>query len=131
VCDYRRSSWRELALACFTETELTSFGLPLPSQLGNLMARTFAESGSNSIVILDLDEMQAQHAAEDLVKWFEEHGGAKKGEISAIGLGCDVGNEDAVKEVFGKIVDKYGRVDVLVTAAGIVGESSVNRGFAS
>lgn len=96
-------------------------------QLGNLMARTFAESGANSIVILDLDEAQAQHAAVDLVAWFEEHGGAKKGEISAIGLGCDVGNENAVKSVFGKIVEKYGRVDVLVTAAGIVGESFLLR----
>lgn len=91
------------------------------------MARTFAESGANSIVILDLDEAQAQQAAVDLVSWFEEFGGAKKGEISAIGLGCDVGNEDAVKSAFGKIVAKYGRVDVLVTAAGIVGEFLADR----
>lgn len=90
--------------------------------LGNLMARTFAESGANSIIILDLDEALAKQAAVDLVDWFEEHGGAKKGEISSIGMGCDVGNEQQVQECFGKIVEKYGRVDVLVTAAGIVGE---------
>ena len=91
-------------------------------QLGNLFARTFAESGSNAVVILDLDQAQAETAAEDLVKWFEEHGQASKGEISSIGLGCDVGNEQQVQDCFAKIVEKYGKIDVLVTAAGIVGE---------
>ncbi|KAM0790130.1 hypothetical protein ACM66B_005454 [Microbotryomycetes sp. NB124-2] len=88
--------------------------------LGNLMARTFAESGSNAVVIMDLDGELAKKAASDLVEWAEEHVGAKKGEVSAIGMGCDVGNEDQVKECFNEIVKKYGRVDVLVTAAGIV-----------
>lgn len=87
-----------------------------------MFARTFVESGSNSIVILDLDKTQAEVAAKDLVSWFEEHGGAKKGEVRALGLGCDVANEDDVKKCFAQVVKKYGRVDVLVTAAGIVGE---------
>lgn len=89
--------------------------------LGNLFARTFAESGSNAVVILDLDQAQAEQAAADLTSWFEEHGQAKKGEISALGLGCDVSKEEDVQRCFKTIVDKYGRVDVLVTAAGIVG----------
>ncbi|GAA5938545.1 hypothetical protein JCM3775_002155 [Rhodotorula graminis] len=88
--------------------------------LGNLMARTFAESGSNRIVILDLDKKMAETAAVELVEWFEEHGQAQKGEIQAIGLGCDVSNEQEVKDCFATVVDKFGRVDVLVTAAGIV-----------
>ncbi|GAA6017623.1 hypothetical protein JCM10207_001227 [Rhodosporidiobolus poonsookiae] len=88
--------------------------------LGNLFARTFAESGSNAVAILDLDGKMAEDAADDLVKWFEEHGQAEKGEIEAIGLGCDVSNEKQVQECFQKVVDKFGRVDVLVTAAGIV-----------
>lgn len=90
-------------------------------QLGNLIARTFAESGSNAVVILDLDQKMAEQAADDLVKWFVEHGQAKEGEISAIGLGCDVANEESVQNCFKTVVDKYGRVDVLVNAAGIVG----------
>lgn len=85
------------------------------------MARTFAESGSNAVVIMDVNEAMAKEAAADLVSWFEEHGGAKKGEISSIGIGCDVGNEQEVIDAFKFITDKYGRVDVLVTAAGIVG----------
>jgi NAD(P)-dependent dehydrogenase (short-subunit alcohol dehydrogenase family) len=90
------------------------------------MARTFAESGSNAVVIVDVDEAMAKQAATDLVEWFEEHGGAQKGEISSIGIGCDVGNEQMVKDTFKQITDKYGRVDVLVTAAGIVGQSPLS-----
>lgn len=85
------------------------------------MARTFAESGSNAIAILDLDENLAKEAAKDLVQWFEEHGQAKKGEIKCIGIGCDVANEESVKASFKQVVDTFGRVDSLVTAAGIVG----------
>ncbi|GAA5922686.1 hypothetical protein JCM1841_001105 [Sporobolomyces salmonicolor] len=88
--------------------------------LGNLFARTFAESGSNAIAILDLDQKMAEQAADDLVDWFEKHGQAKKGEISAIGLACDVSDEESVQAGFKTIIEKYGRVDVLVTAAGIV-----------
>lgn len=88
-----------------------------------MIARTFAESGSNAVVILDLDQKMAEQAADDLVKWFVEHGQAKEGEISAIGLGCDVANEESVQSCFKTVVDKYGRVDVLVNAAGIVGKS--------
>lgn len=88
--------------------------------LGNLFARTFVESGANQIVILDVDQKQAEVAAAELVEWFEENGQTKKGEVTAVGLGCDVSNEEQVKSVFGQVVDRYGRVDVLVTAAGIV-----------
>lgn len=88
--------------------------------LGNLIARTFAESGSNAVAILDLDGEMAKKAAEDLVQWFEEHGQAEKGEIESIGLGCDVSSEESVQETFKQVIDKFGRIDVLVNAAGIV-----------
>lgn len=88
------------------------------------MARTFAESGSNAVAILDLDEKLAKDAADDLVKWFEEHGQANKGEIKCIGLGCDVADEKSVQQAFGTVIERFGRVDSLVTAAGIVGETA-------
>lgn len=87
-----------------------------------MFARTFVESGANSIVILDLDAAQAKQSAKDIITWFEEHGQAEKGEIKAMGLGCDVSSEEQVKSCFAKIIKKFGRVDVLVTAAGIVGK---------
>jgi len=88
--------------------------------LGNLFARTFVESGSNSIVIVDLIEEQAQKAAEELTAWFVEHGEAQPDEIQAVGFGCDVSNEDSVKHTMQRIVDKFGRIDALVCSAGIV-----------
>lgn len=84
------------------------------------MARTLVESGANALAILDLDPKTSEEAAKDVEVWFEEHGGAKKGEVKAIGLGCDVSNEEAVKDCMQKVVDTFGKIDVLVTAAGIV-----------
>lgn len=55
--------------------------------------------------------------------WFEEHGQCEPGEIKAIGMGCDVSDEAQVQACFAKTVEEFGRVDVLVTAAGIVGSS--------
>ena len=54
--------------------------------LGNLFARTFVESGSNSIVIVDLIEEQAATAAKELADWFVEHGEAQPDEIQAVGV---------------------------------------------
>ncbi|KAG0658943.1 hypothetical protein C6P46_005563 [Rhodotorula mucilaginosa] len=107
-------------LASFSMTDKVCVVTGAGRGLGNLMARTFAESGSNAIAILDLDENLAKEAANDLVQWFEEHGQAKKGEIKCIGIGCDVANEESVKASFKQVVDTFGRVDSLVTAAGIV-----------
>ena len=88
--------------------------------LGNLIARTLVESGANALAIIDLDGPTSEAAAKDVVDWFIEHGEAAKGEVHAIGLGCDVSNEDQVKATIAKIADHFGRIDVLVTAAGIV-----------
>jgi hypothetical protein len=87
--------------------------------LGNLMARTFAESGCDSVVIMDLDGELAKTAAKDLEDWFVQHGEAEEGEITAVGMGVNVADEDSVKAAFDAVVEKFGRVDVLVTAAGI------------
>jgi len=84
------------------------------------MARTLVESGANALAIIDLDEATSIQAARDVEDWFTEHGGAKKGEVQAIGLGCDVSNEEQVVKAMQTVVDKFGRIDVLITAAGIV-----------
>lgn len=78
------------------------------------------ESGSNGVAIFDLDAKQAQQAAVDIEDWFVQHGQANKGEIKAIGLGVDVSNEDNVKEACQKVIEQFGRIDVMITAAGIV-----------
>ncbi|KDN37043.1 hypothetical protein RSAG8_10396, partial [Rhizoctonia solani AG-8 WAC10335] len=88
--------------------------------LGNLFARTFVESGCTKIVLMDLKQEDAQKAADDLVEWFVEHGDIQRGKITAIGIGCDVGNEDSVKAGFAEVVNRFGKVDSVVASAGIV-----------
>jgi NAD(P)-dependent dehydrogenase (short-subunit alcohol dehydrogenase family) len=77
-------------------------------------------SGASAIVLIDLRKEDAEHAAKELTDWFVEHGEAEAGEIQALGLGCDVASEESVREAFGKIKEKFGRIDTCVTAAGIV-----------
>lgn len=94
---------------------------PKVPQLGNLFAHTLVESGCNAIVLLDVDVKHAEEAAVELEQKFVKDGLAKEGEIAALGLGCDVANEELVKKAFDAIREMFGRIDVLVTAAGIVG----------
>lgn len=84
------------------------------------MARTLVESGATQIVIVDLKQDEADAAASELAAWFVENGEAQPGEIEAIGIQCDVASEESVKAAFGQIKDRFGRVDALITAAGIV-----------
>lgn len=84
------------------------------------MARTLVESGANALAIIDLDPEISKQAAKDVEEWFVKHGGAKKGEIKAIGIGCDVSNEESVKNAMQNVVDEFGHIDVLVNSAGIV-----------
>ncbi|KAM0746880.1 NAD(P)-binding protein [Meredithblackwellia eburnea MCA 4105] len=107
-------------LASFSMTNKVCVVTGAARGLGNLFARTFAESGSNAIAILDLDSSQAAQSARELEEWFVEHGQAKEGEIECLGLGCDVSDEASVKKAFEEVKERFGRIDVLVTAAGIV-----------
>jgi len=88
--------------------------------LGNLMARTLVESGADALAIIDLDEEISKQAAKDVEAWFVEHGEASPGEVQAIGIGCDISNEDSVKNAMQAVVDRFGHIDVMVNSAGIV-----------
>lgn len=84
------------------------------------MARTFIESGSNTIAILDLSAEEAEQAAADAVQWFEEHGGVAKGSLDVIGVQCDVADEASVQSAMSRVHKHFGRLDVVVNSAGIV-----------
>ncbi|KAL1410908.1 hypothetical protein Q8F55_001851 [Vanrija albida] len=88
--------------------------------LGNLMARTLVESGASDIVIIDLKRDDAAAAAAELAASFVSQGLAAEGEITALGIGCNVADEESVRAAFSEIEQRFGRVDALVTAAGIV-----------
>jgi NAD(P)-dependent dehydrogenase (short-subunit alcohol dehydrogenase family) len=98
-------------------------------------------SGADAIVLIDLNQKDAEAAAKDLTEWFgmfsalafisgaiyqrptafrrdanadwpESHGQASPGEITARGYGCDVSDEESVKRTFASIEQEFGKIDV-------------------
>jgi 3-hydroxybutyrate dehydrogenase len=78
------------------------------SGIGKHIARTFAAAGAR-VVIADLDEGQAKRTATEL-----NHQGAQ-----AIALAMDVTSEAQVDAAMAIVAESLGRIDVLVSNAGI------------
>ncbi len=78
------------------------------SGIGKRIAEEFVRAGAIT-VIADLNVQGAQLAAKDLCRLGKE----------AMGLGMDVTQEDEVERGIAQVVEKYGRLDVLVSNAGI------------
>lgn len=78
--------------------------------IGFGVAQRFAREGA-SVAIIDLDQAAADRAAGQL----ELAGGA-----SALGVGADVADADAVKAAVAAVVDRFGTVDILMNNAGIL-----------
>jgi NAD(P)-dependent dehydrogenase (short-subunit alcohol dehydrogenase family) len=75
--------------------------------LAGEMAKGFLQSGAK-VVLLDINESNLQKKVDSL----------KKPDNEIVGFKCDVLNESSLKDVHQKILDKFGRIDVLVNAAG-------------
>lgn len=73
--------------------------------LGKATAEMFAEHGA-TVAILDLDASAAEAAAAEL-------GGDQ------VGLACNVTDKAACEAAVGTLIEKWGRIDVLVNNAGI------------
>ncbi|GFM71030.1 short-chain dehydrogenase [Pseudomonas cichorii] len=73
--------------------------------IGRATAVTFAQQGAR-VVILDLDESAARDAAASLG---EGH----------LGLAANVANEEHVSQAVTRVLEHFGRIDVLVNNAGI------------
>jgi NAD(P)-dependent dehydrogenase (short-subunit alcohol dehydrogenase family) len=73
--------------------------------IGRATAKLFAEHGAR-VAILDLDETGAKEAAAEL--------GA-----GHIGIGCDVVDAGACHRATGRVIDAFGKVDILINNAGI------------
>lgn len=61
-----------------------------------------------TVVVTDLDETKAGALAQKIEA---EHG------TRALGLGCDVGSEESIRDIVRRTVDTFGRLDVLINAA--------------
>lgn len=79
------------------------------SGIGRAIATRFVEDGAK-VAIADLNKDAAEQTAKEL---------ASKGPGQAIGVAMDVTNEEQVNQGVQQVVDKWGRVDVLVSNAGI------------
>lgn len=79
------------------------------SGLGYAMAACLARLGS-TVVLVGRSDARCHDRAERLQR---ETG------IPIIGIGCDVTDEEAVDNLTARVLDSLGRIDVLVTSAGI------------
>jgi NAD(P)-dependent dehydrogenase (short-subunit alcohol dehydrogenase family) len=76
--------------------------------IGKGIALKFAENGAK-VVVTDISKEDCEKVADEIKE--------KNGE--ALALKLDVTNEDEIKEVVNKTVEKYGKIDILVNNAGI------------
>lgn len=86
----------------------TAFVTGAASGMGLATARAFARSGA-TVALADVNEAAVKEASEALVA---------EG-FDAIGLGCDVSDEDSVAAAVGQVVRTYGRLDMAFNNAGI------------
>lgn len=77
--------------------------------LGLSMAKALAEAGA-AIAVAARDDVANESAAAMLYAEYN---------IEAIGIQCDVTNEQSVKDAVTKTVEKFGRIDILINSAGI------------
>jgi 3-hydroxybutyrate dehydrogenase len=75
--------------------------------IGRQIARTFAAAGAK-LAIADIDDQGAQRTAAELTR---------EG-YPAIALAVDVSNEGQVDHAMASVVEKFGRIDILVSNAG-------------
>ena len=72
--------------------------------IGAATAQLFASEGAR-VVVSDLDEAPAREVAEP---------------IGGLAIACDVSSRDAVESMVARTVQELGRLDILVTCAGII-----------
>jgi 3-oxoacyl-[acyl-carrier protein] reductase len=84
--------------------------------IGAATARRLASDGMN-VALLDLKEDEAKQVADELTAAGHE----------ALAIGCDVASEEQVEAAFAKIGDTWGRVDVLVSNAGVTRDNLIFR----
>jgi len=80
------------------------------SGIGLAAAKRFGSEGAQ-VVIADLDQKKSDDAAEQV---------KSAGAPGAIGVACDVSNEEAVEAAVTQTLEKFGHLDVVVNNAGLM-----------
>lgn len=78
------------------------------SGIGKEIARAFAREGA-SVVIADLDQAAARKTASELQLFGQ----------SSLGIAMDVSSEDQVEAGMARVIETFGRLDILISNAGV------------
>jgi 3-hydroxybutyrate dehydrogenase len=78
------------------------------SGIGKEIALAFAREGAK-VVIADLDQHAAQEAASEIDPTLQ----------SALGVAMDVSNEEQVEDAIARVLETFGRLDILISNAGV------------
>ena len=84
------------------------------SGIGEAVAKSLAQNGAR-VVVSDTDKEKV----DKVVKEIQNDGG------QAIGITADVSKKDQVQEMFKKIIESFGRIDILVNCADMVKNSNI------
>jgi hypothetical protein len=76
--------------------------------IGKGIAKVFSEKGAK-VAVVDWDALEGEKTAQEL----RDQGG------ESVFIQCDVSNEDQVISMIDKVIEAFGRIDVLVNNAGI------------
>lgn len=76
------------------------------SGIGRALARRFAQQGARGVAVADLDDAGARAVAEQIGD-------------GALGIGCDVADEQQVKALIAQTEDSFGPIDVFCANAGV------------
>jgi NAD(P)-dependent dehydrogenase (short-subunit alcohol dehydrogenase family) len=78
--------------------------------IGAALARRFAREGARSVIVVDLDEAEAQEVA---------------GQCGGIAVVADVSCETEIQELVATAYDQFGRIDLFCSNAGIMQEGGL------
>lgn len=81
--------------------------------LGAAMAQRFLQDGAEGVALLDLNQESLKATAARL-----DPAGAR-----TMAVRCDVADHRSVESAFGQIMERFGRVDILINNAGITRDS--------
>jgi len=94
--------------------------------IGKAYCLAFAKAGAQ-VVIADIDKVGAESAASEISKANSGDGEMKR-LLSPLALYVDVSNETATKEMAARVIDRFGRIDVLINNAAVFSVVPMNRG---
>lgn len=80
------------------------------SGIGKATALLFASEGAKIVVVYSKSEKEAEAVVAEIIASGQE----------GMAICCDVSDESAVKSMIEQVINRFGRLDILVNAAGIV-----------